>query len=208
MVTAMCWLGAANTTWGAILWNNPITGPNPGADNPYTTGQTFDADLTVSGIGRGAGINAAGTTANRYNATSWNTASIDTTAYFTFTLTPNSGKQINFTSFVYTGQASATGPTSFAFRSSLDFTLDIGTPTATGTTISLSDAAYQNISSAIEFRLYGWGASDSTGTFSVNDFTFNGSVVPEPTTWAMIAFGALFGTVQLVRLCRRHLTAG
>lgn len=163
-------------SWGQSIFNNPITGTNPNTDNPYTTGQIVAPNLTVSGIGRGAG--ATGTNAiDRYNANSWNTGAIDLTAYFEFVLTPAPGYQIDFVSFVYTGQASGTGPTSFAFRSSVDgYTSNIGTPSAAGTTISLTAAAYQGITSAITFRVYGWGASASTGTFSINDFTFNGFV--------------------------------
>ncbi len=158
------------------ILTNPITATDPSLSNPFTSGQVVAANITASGIGRGAGISAnAGS--NRYNANSWNTASIDLTAYFTFTLTPNSGFEIDFNSFVYAGQASGSGPTSFAFRSSVDsFASNIGTPTASGTTISLSGASYQNITSAIEFRLYGWGASSSAGTFSVNEFGFTGLV--------------------------------
>lgn len=157
------------------IWTNPITGTNPNTSNPYTTGQTFSPNITVSGISRGTG--ATGTNANnRYNANSWNTASIDLTAYFEWTLTPNSSFCLNFSSFVYTSQKSASGPTSFAFRSSLDgFVSNIGTVNSTGATIDLSSIAYQGINSSITFRLYAWGASESTGTFSINDFTFNGT---------------------------------
>jgi hypothetical protein len=174
---------------GQSIWTNPITGTNPNTSNPYTTGDVADPSITVSGIGRGAG--AVGTAANdRYNANSWNTAGIDLTAYFEFTLTPDPGCEIDFTSFVYTAQASGTGPTSFAIRSSLDgFVANIGTPNATGTTISLAAGIYQNITTAITFRFYAWGASASTGTFSINSFTFNGAVscgctgpVSPPTT--------------------------
>jgi hypothetical protein len=157
------------------IWTNPITGTNPNTANPYTTGQTVDANISVSGIGRGIG--AIGTNANdRYNANSWFTAAIDPTAYFEFTLTPSATCEIDLTSFVYIGQASASGPTSFAFRSSLDsYSANIGTPSVGGTTISLSGAIYQNLTSPITFRFYAWGASSDAGTFSINNFTFNGS---------------------------------
>jgi hypothetical protein len=168
--------GIQTLSFGQSIFTNPITGTNPNTANPYTTGQTVDANITVTGIGRGSG--AAGTAANnRYNANSWNTGSIDLSAYFEFTLTPNSPYWINFVSFEYIGQASGTGATQFAFRSSVDgFTTDIGTSNATGTTISLAGAAYQNITTAITFRLYAWGASALGGTFSVDSFTFNGIV--------------------------------
>ena len=59
---------------------------------------------------------------------------------------------------------------------------------------------FSGLTSPVEFRLYGWGASSGTGTFSVNDFTFNGtlSAVPEPSTYAAIA-GVAGLAVALVR---------
>ncbi|MBP6397418.1 MAG: putative Ig domain-containing protein [Saprospiraceae bacterium] len=161
---------------GQSIYTNPITGTNPNTANPYTTGQTVNANITVSGIGRGTGIN--GTNANnRYNANAWSSGTLDANDYFYFTITPNSSYEIDFVSFVYTGQSSMNGPTSFALRSSLDgYSANIGSPIANGATISLSASQFQNISSTITFRLYGFGAVDAGGTFSVNDFTFNGNV--------------------------------
>lgn len=172
---SMCMLLSVQTGWGQI-WTNPITGTNPNTANPYTTGQTFDANITVSGIGRGSGITGANAN-DRYNANAWNSVALDANDYFTFTLTPNSGFKIDFTSLVYVSQASGTGPTSFAVRSSVDgFVANIGSPISTGATITLTAGTYQNITAAIEFRIYGWGASAAGGTFSVNSFTFNGTV--------------------------------
>lgn len=162
------------------LWTNPITGTSPGNSNPYTTGQTVAAGITVSGIGR-SGLNA-NTANNRYNASNWSTAgSIDDTKYFEWTITPDPGNAIKFSSLVYNGQASGTGPTSFAIRSSLDgFTSNIATPGAAGGTISLAAAQFQSVASAITFRLYGWNASSTGGTASVDDFTFNGNIQAAP----------------------------
>jgi hypothetical protein len=156
------------------IFANTITGTNPNTSNPYTTGQTFNANLMVSGIGRGSGIN--GTSANdRYNANSWNTTMLDVNDYFEFTITPNPGYEIDFNSFVYNGQASGSGPTNTSFRSNIDsYATNIGTSSISGTTISLSAGGYQNITSAIIFRFYAWGGSG--GTFSINDFIFNGNV--------------------------------
>ncbi|UMY66633.1 MULTISPECIES: hypothetical protein [unclassified Flavobacterium] len=169
-------LGCVFSSQAQSIFTNPITGTNPNTANPYTTGQTVASNMTVSGIGRGTGV--TGSNANdRYNATGWNSGSLDTNDYFEFTMTPASGYQISLVSLVYTGQTSGTGPTNFALRSSVDsYASNIGTPTATGATISLSGASYQNLTSAITFRLYGWGASAAGGTFSINDFTFNGTV--------------------------------
>lgn len=60
---------------------------------------------------------------------------------------------IDFASFIYNGLDSGTGPTNFAFRSNVDgFTNDIGTLTASGTTIDFSGLS--GINSSIEFYLY------------------------------------------------------
>ena len=100
---------------------------------------------------------------------------MNTNDYFEFTLTPGTGKKINFVSFIYTGQNSGTGPVNFAFRGSADgFSNNIGTATLLGTTISLSGADYQNITAPITFRFYAWGGTG--GTYSINAFTFNGTV--------------------------------
>ncbi len=174
--------------YGQSIFTNPITGTNPNTANPYTTGEVVDANITVSGIGRGTGINSRNAN-DRYNANGWNTVGFDSTAYFEFTLTPNASYEINFNDFVYTGQASTNGPTNIAIRSSLDgYVANIGTPTLTGSTIDLSATTYQGITASITFRIYGWGGTNGSGTFSINDFTFNGStrlapVCPTTTTW-------------------------
>ena len=170
----------ANITWGQSIFSNVITDANPSASNPYTNNQTFDGNLlSVSGIGRGTGINASAAV-DRYNATAFTTATtIDLTDYFEFILTPKPGFKINFVSFVYNSQRSNQGTRAWAFRSSVDnYATNIGTPTETGTTISLSGAAYQNFPVSITFRFYGFDAQLTSGTFSVNDFIFNGTVVP------------------------------
>ncbi|CAM3413313.1 hypothetical protein FLLO111716_08895 [Flavobacterium longum] len=157
------------------IWTNPITGTDPGLTSPYTTGQTFDTNISVSGISRGSGLTGnAGS--NRYNATAWTTAgSVDANDYFEFTLTANTGYEIDFSSFTYTGQVSS-GTPSFAFRSSKDsYVSNIGSPATAGATISLSGASYQNVTGSITFRLYGFSMA-SGATYSVNDFTFSGNV--------------------------------
>ncbi|MGQ2983168.1 YDG domain-containing protein [Flavobacterium sp.] len=181
-VTGYLIINAPTTTVFAngTIWSDPITGSNPSSSNPWTASQTVQADdyIDVSGIGRGP--DAVDTAANnRYNMNSWNTTSIDLDAYFTFTITPVEGYKLNLANFVYTGQVSSGSP-SYAFRSSLDgFASNIGTASASAT-ISLAGSSYQNLTAPIEFRLYVWGTSSTTATYSVNDFSFSGSVVQSP----------------------------
>ncbi|TLU84796.1 MAG: hypothetical protein FDX21_05655 [Chlorobium sp.] len=185
-----------------VLTQNAITDTNPSLSNPYTTGQVVAQNIIASGIGRGSGITSnAG--ADRYSAKGWTLAAIpDGTDYFTFTLSANPGYELNFSSFVYTGQSSASGPNSFAFRSSVDaFTADIGSPVATGSIINLSAAEYQHLTDPVEFRLYGYSATGAAGTFSVNDYTFNGNTAPtpEPQTWVLFGIGSSLMLWNLLR---------
>ncbi|MFD2255560.1 hypothetical protein ACFSSA_02635 [Luteolibacter algae] len=188
-------LVAAGMANGAVLFSNAIEGADPNDFDPYTTGQIVLEGLTVSGIGRGAGI-ASSNADDRYNARGFNETSagesIADDAYFTLSLIPDAGKYIDFTDFVFTGQASDTGPTSIFVRSSLDmFAADLGSPTTDGGTINLSASTFQGVSSAVEFRIYGYGGTSAQGTFSINDFVFNGEVVPEPSVALLGAAGGL-----------------
>lgn len=162
--------------WGQSIFMNPITGSNPNSVNPYITGQTVAPNITVEGIRRSTGIN--GENANdRYNAKTWNVTSLTTNRYFEFKLTPSAGYQINFIALNYTSQASGTGPTQFAVRSSIDgYDSNLGSASVTGATIDLSGPGFQNVTSTIIFRVYAWGASAAGGTFSINDFDFTGTV--------------------------------
>ena len=175
-----------NISYGQI-WSNPVTGTNPNTANPYTTGDVVIANLTVSGIGRSTAITGANAN-NRYNANNWALGTtIDLTKYFSFTLTPAAGYEMGFNDLQITLQTSTTGPASFSLRSSADgYSTDITTFTnAGGSTnsinIDLSNTALQNLTTTIVFRLYGWNASGTTGSCSINDFEFNGYVVPVGT---------------------------
>jgi hypothetical protein len=193
---------AFTKSWGQSIWDNPITAADPSLANPFTAGQTVNANITVSGISRGTGI-APSSALNRFSASGWNSGAFNANDYYEFTLTPNVGCEIDFASFVYTGQASGTGPVSFAFRSSVDgFVANIGAPLAAGAAIILSAAAYQNITTPITFRIYGWGASAGAGTWSINDFIFNGTtncggcIAPSITTQPVSVSTTTSGTAS------------
>ena len=160
------------------IWNNSITNTNPSAFNPYTDGDVKNSNITVSGIGRGNGI-IARPTSNRYDATGWNSLSLDNEDYYEFTLQPNPGYKINFNSFVFDGQTAAiSAPTNFALRSSLDgYSSNIGVVQDDSNSISLVTPIFQNISSAITFRIFAWGGSALDGRYGINSFEFKGSVV-------------------------------
>ena len=149
---------AVNVSGQAVsIFTNPITGTNPGQTNPYTTGQTINANITVSGIGHGTGLAGANGN-NAYTLSGWSTGALSTTDYDNWVLTPNPGYHINFSSFVYAGAINFS-TASWDFRSNAagdNFATNIGTPATAGATITLTGAPYQNITSATEFRLFGF----------------------------------------------------
>ncbi len=173
-------------TWS---WTNTITAANPSASNPYTTGDVMTPANTaiISGIGRNAGLTPI-VRVGGYDASNWGNdmATLDvSTDYFSFTTTPNNGLTIFFTNFIYTGYATGTGPVGVTLRCSIDnFTTDLGLGAAVGTNITLDltdDAFLQGITEPVEFRLYGYGATDKTnGEFSVDQFQFNGEYYLAP----------------------------
>ncbi|MGA9636961.1 hypothetical protein [Flavobacterium sp.] len=171
-------------TFSQSIFKNEITDTNSSLTNPYTNGQIIDPNISVSGVGRGPGLNG-NTGINRYNARDWSTSTLDVNDYFEFIITPKPGFAIDFINLTYKAQISLiAGPIYFTFRSSVDaFTADIATPIILNAgfetsppSISLSSLAFQNINSAIHFRLYAWGGSLTTGTLSINEFAFNGVV--------------------------------
>ena len=178
-------------SYGQAIYSNEITDSNPADYNPYTNGEITDANISASGISRGPGI--IGVTnpivANSYTAYGWYGV-LNLDDYFEITITPNSGYQIDFSSFKYIGSTTSVNgqlpPSLIAIRSSIDgFSNNIGSPNINGATIDLSSGSYQNITTPITFRIYAWGRSE-LGTFGIDSFEFNGSVDLIPCTGAVI----------------------
>jgi hypothetical protein len=174
------------------IYSNPITDTNPSASNPFIAGDIVDENLTASGISRGPGINPnAGS--NRFNATAWAFPDFNPDDYFSWTITPKQNFKVGFTWLSGAWQLSGTGPNSYELRTSLDnFTASLGgvgtisgSGSASNYTIDLS--SIQNVASAIEFRLYGYAGTAAAGTFSINDFTFDGLVEATETNPTVFA---------------------
>ena len=159
-----------------IIFTNQITDTNSSVYNPYSQGQWLDNGLSSIGIKRGTGLlpeNAIG----RYNAKNWQANQLDTSKYFEINVTTSNGFQLYLTSFHLTTSTSGTGPTNKVLRSNLDnFSSNISDSIGNNITIDLTNAAFQNYSSNLVFRIYGWNANSPQGTFSINSFAFHGNV--------------------------------
>src|SRR5690606_35849723 len=91
-------LFAVSFGFGQSIFDNPINENAIDAEinNPYTNGQNVVPNITVSGIGKGAGVSGIATGTNdRYNLRGWSTLGLDPTDYFEFTITPNAGYEID-----------------------------------------------------------------------------------------------------------------
>ncbi|MEY2536416.1 MAG: hypothetical protein QOG67_156 [Verrucomicrobiota bacterium] len=130
------------------------------------------------------------------------TGGIDLGKYYEFTVTPFSGWTINLKTITFTLQRSGTGIRQYSVRSSVDnfatnlsasinpanadlmvvntphlniFQVSDATTSAeNGTTITL-DSRFYAIPGPITFRLYGYNAEGSVGTFSVDNVAIIGS---------------------------------
>ena len=138
---------------------------------------------------------------NANNSYSSLTGSIDLSTYFEVTLTPQIGSNLTLTQLTFTSQRSGTGIRTYAVRSSIDGyatnlpasivpgnaelsvqagnvffrTHDINTAPQAGTFITFSGPNFTAVTTPITFRIYGFNAEDSAGTFSIANVNFSGS---------------------------------
>lgn len=172
----------------SFIFLNDITTNNNSA-NPFTTNQVVNVNATASGIGRGPGLSYESED-GAYGANGWTTDnSIDGDDYFYWTITPNVGYQLNFESFDYQEERRDNdAPEDFSFRSSLNYNSSILTYNLTNEdpnnrSIGLGASQYQNVQSAITFRLYGWdapGGPPQDREYRINNFAFFGTVTMIP----------------------------
>lgn len=122
-------------------------------------------NVTASAITRASALTAV-SGANSINSSSWSTSSsVDSSRYYTFSLTPGSGCALDVGSLALTTQASSTGPTQGAVATSDDnfaSTASLASNGPTTATLSVSGAT-----GAVEIRVYGFGASSAGGTMRI-----------------------------------------
>ncbi|WP_370225893.1 T9SS type A sorting domain-containing protein [Mesoflavibacter sp.] len=159
---------------------------------------TQDTNLNVSTLSRGSGISpsnlADAFSSNNFTLSNSQALAIANDDYLQFNISAVSGYKLSLSSLDVNFRRSNTGPDNFLWRYSLDGTnfIDIGSsfvynlsPT-NGTAQTQIDLSVipelQNVfNTTITFRLYAWGATGSTGSFSIgrlsgNDLEINGLV--------------------------------
>jgi hypothetical protein len=200
-----------------------MTGANAGVTNPMPAG-SLAAHVAGGSLTIGSGVTASSTSdffsANGFNTTSLS-AAISGGDYLSFTITPAAGYALNISSLSFnSGVSSAVTSFNASLLSSItgfnpagslhSYSFATTTPPTQSITLSLT-AALQNVSGALEFRLYGWRDSAGTSTFrlrslSGNDLVVAGSVtaIPEPGTYAVL-LGAVILAGALMRRRRRTM---
>ncbi len=126
------------------------------------------------------------------------TGSINTSEYYEVILTPQSGATLALNSIAFTAQRSGTGIRSYVVRTSADgFTNNLPASVATNTNLSVvgTNEFFWNLdavtsaqngstitlfgattTSSVSFRFYAWNSEAVTGTFSIDNVVFDGSM--------------------------------
>ena len=150
---------------------------------------------------------------NRLGGTNWSVgATIDTSKYIQFTVTPNAGFTFTPTSFEFIWDFSTSGPSSVALRSSVDgYASNIGAVTGltanTSAVRTIAISGLSAISTPTTFRIYGYQATALTGSggfdcaVTTNNVVLKGytGVAPAPsfsTSGTLAALSTTYGTAS------------
>ncbi|MEN9336980.1 MAG: hypothetical protein RLZZ500_1967, partial [Bacteroidota bacterium] len=192
-----------------LQWN---TFSNAGTE---TTEPSTSNDANISS----ASLNYTGSTVtpaangNRFGGTNWTVgATIDTSKYIQFTVTPNAGYTFTPTSFEFIWDFSGSGPSSVAIRSSVDgYASNLGAVTgltaSTSAIRTISISGISAISTPTTFRIYGYAATAAGGTggfdcaASTNNVVLKGytGIAPAPsfsTSGTPSALSTTYGTAS------------
>jgi len=153
---------------------------------------TFESDNqpnngTLSAMNRGTGLTPK-KAKNTFNAQNWSTGTLDMTDYYSLTIQPNCGFEMTLTSLTLDSRRSNKSIRNWSIRSSLDdFATDLKTfnvPDDTNLrndqTITLN-ASFGNLTSPVEFRIYGFNAEAGTGTWRIDNVDINGNITDRTT---------------------------
>jgi cysteine-rich repeat protein len=143
-----------------------------------TTPATLAAAPTMT---RGPGI-APSAAGNTFSAINWSLAGLDATDYFSFTVTPATGLVMNLFVLELDERRSGTGIRNWSIRSSLDgFTTDLATFAVPNDTATRTDQrlllgpAFRGLTTAVEFRIYGFNSGAAGGTWRIDNVQLGGA---------------------------------
>lgn len=174
---------------------NASGGATPGVAD---TGSVSNGTAGTFGVGSGLNSQAGGGT--RFQTDGYEVGdTFGANEYMSFTFQPN--VNMDFTSLTFSSQrvVVASSPKDIAVRSSLTgatnlYTrLDEGTASSLPNTVTISDAALQNVAAntTVTFYIFGTDATSTGSDLRIDDVILNGtpSAVPEPAALGLLGLG-------------------
>ena len=143
----------------------------------------INPSLKFSSFTRGKGILAVSAT-DRFSSTDFTSLlTLTETDYYSFHIAIPAGQRLTITNLVLTSDRNTNGIRNMVLRSSLDnFSTNLNAaaiafPATTSQINTIATPTLTNLTSSfIEFRLYGFGAINCSGTWRIQALTVNGSV--------------------------------
>jgi hypothetical protein len=150
---------------GSWTFNNTLAGT--GGTNTTVSAAGFGPDIPTVAFSSGA---------EYYGENGWPaTGTLNTNSYLQFSISPNTGYELNLTDLTLrirrstTGGPSGSGPTQWSLRSSLDgYTSDIasGSLSQLYNNFNIALPGYLNLNTTVTFRLYGYNVAIAPGGLS------------------------------------------
>lgn len=210
VVLIICCLASA--TYADLLAAWEVTGVTastvPVFTNTYTAAN-IDSNQTYLTLGSGI---TASTAANTFQGSTWTATSyadaVSSNDYISWFIVAEAGYQFTVTNIAFNFVRSSTGASNVVVQSSYDsFSSDLFSSNNIGnTTFAPSISVSLTDTSDVEIRLYGWGASGTTGTTGIrtlsgNDLIVQGTIaaIPEPGTMALLGLGLLATALRRFR---------
>ncbi len=207
LLTPDCMVDTFST--GAFNFNAVTV--SSGTTDPSTLTSTFDS-LTVTPF-QAVGVSPNSSIAGAFSFSDWPTGAangetnysaltgtMSAAKYYEVTIAPKFSSSMNLYGLKFLVNRSATGPRTYAIRSSVDgfatnltatvtpansnlsvtpgnifFYKNDATTTEAGSAITVSGLPFTNKSTPVTFRIYAWNAEDNLGAFTIDDVSILGS---------------------------------
>jgi len=165
--------GSCATPFSGALAAWSFTG-EPGSQ-ASTAATSMATGVNAGAVSRSASLTVASGVGS-INSSNWPTAAaLDASKYYTFTVTPPTGCQMDLTALAIDAKASGTGPTMAVVATSDD---SYGQTSSLSTTAPSTPTLHVNgATGMIELRVFGFAASGTGGTLRIqNTLTLSGTL--------------------------------